>query len=76
LRPEGGNDFLKDIEGDPWDDGNEGDPWDDGNEGDLISVHEGQEFDAFTGWTAEKLTPWLHKTISHRWKVVYVSRKA
>lgn len=60
VRPEGGNGFLKDIEGDPWDDG---------NEEDLISLYAGQEFDTFTSWITSTFTPWLHRLAWHRWKV-------
>ena len=60
LRPGGGNEFLKDMEGDPWDDE---------NKNDLVSVYSGQELDAFTGWIADKFVPWLHQVALHRWKV-------
>jgi hypothetical protein len=60
VRPGGGNSFLRDIEGDPWDD--------EGRE-DLISVDQEQELDAFTNWLASKSVPWLHRVGLLRWKV-------
>ncbi len=60
ARPEGGDGFLRGLEGNPWDEE---------NETDLITVCSRQDFDIFTGWIAQTLLPWLHRIVLHRWKV-------
>ncbi|PVH87646.1 hypothetical protein DL98DRAFT_649265 [Cadophora sp. DSE1049] len=59
VRPEGGDSFLRGLEGDPWDEE---------NESDLITVCTRQDVDIFTGWIAQTLLPWLHRIVLYRWK--------